>query len=69
MDCTLSNLFQNVFLLSSFSFIVLKLHAFKDRINDDKKDFGRYHAYDIFSSIIEMDDIDWIAAQSQFIFY
>lgn len=69
VDRSLTNLFQNVFLLSSFSFIVLKLHAFKDRINDDKKDFGRYHAYDIFSAIIEMDDIDWEAAQAQYISY
>lgn len=69
VDRSLTNLFQNVFLLSSFSFIVLKLHAFRDRINDDKKDFGRYHAYDIFSAIIEMDDIDWKASQSQYTSY
>ena len=66
VDSSLKNKFKNVYLLSAFSFIILKLHAFRDRINDEKKDYGRYHAYDIFSSIIEMDENDWKVSKSQF---
>lgn len=58
--------FRNIFLPSSLSFIILKLHAFRDRINDEEKDFGRHHAYDIFSAIIEMDELDWKNAKHQF---
>jgi hypothetical protein len=51
------------------SFLILKLHAFRDRINDNKKEYGRHHAYDIFASIIEMDENDWKDAKSQYEVY
>lgn len=57
--------FTNIFLPSSMSFIVLKLFAFRDRIQDEKKDFGRHHAYDIFASILDMDEDDWKSAARQ----
>lgn len=64
----LSGDFNNIFLPSSMSFIVLKLFAFRDRIQDEKKDFGRHHAYDIFATVLDMDENDWktAALQSEF---
>lgn len=29
-------------------------------------DFGRYHAYDIFATIIDMDEGDWMNAEKHF---
>lgn len=57
--------FKNIYLPSSFSFLVMKLHAFRDRINDTNKEFGKHHAYDIFATIRNMDEADWITAVQQ----
>jgi hypothetical protein len=62
----LKNKFRNVFLPSSFSFIILKLHAFRDRMNKEENDYGRHHAYDIFTAIIEMDETDWNNSKSMY---
>ncbi len=32
----------------AFSYLLMKLHAFRDRKNDQKKDQGRHHALDIY---------------------
>lgn len=32
----------------AFSYLLMKLHAFRDRMNDPKKDQGRHHALDIY---------------------
>ncbi len=32
----------------AFSYLLMKLHAFRDRMNDQKKDQGRHHALDIY---------------------
>lgn len=50
---------SNLFILSSFNYIILKLHAFRDRVNDSSVDFGQHHAYDIFATVIDMDKTDW----------
>lgn len=57
--------FTNIYLTSVMSFIILKLFAFSDRILDEKKDFGRHHAYDIFASILDMSENDWKSAAQQ----
>lgn len=54
---------SNLFILSSFNYIILKLHAFRDRVNDESVDFGQHHAYDIFATVIDMDKIDWENAE------
>ncbi|MCC6549623.1 MAG: hypothetical protein IT279_06095 [Ignavibacteriaceae bacterium] len=61
----LRGIFPNVFLPSAMSYIILKLFAFRDRIQDEKKDYGRHHAYDIFASILDMDEDDWKTAARQ----
>jgi hypothetical protein len=55
-------LFSNLFIVSSFNYILLKLHAFKDCLYDIEADNGRHHAYDIFSTVLDMDEQDWINA-------
>lgn len=32
----------------AFTYILMKLGAYRDRMNDDDKDFGRHHALDIY---------------------
>ena len=56
--------FQNVYIPSSFDFIILKLHAFRDRKDDESSEFGRHHAYDIFTTITDMSEEDWEVAKS-----
>ena len=54
---------SNLFILSSFNYIVLKLHAFRDRLNDESVNYGQHHAYDIFATVIDMDQTDWDNAE------
>lgn len=58
--------YTNLYIVSSFNYIILKLHAFRDRLEDPGVDFGRYHAYDIFATVIDMDESDWINAGKHF---
>lgn len=37
-----------------FSFLLLKLFAYRDRREDEGKDFGRYHAYDLYRIVAMM---------------
>jgi len=53
----------NLYLVSSFNYIILKLHALRDRVNDAQSDFGLHHAYDIFATVIDMDENDWANAK------
>ncbi len=55
-----------VFIPSSFNYLVLKLHAFRDRRDDESSDYGRHHAMDIFTTITDMSREDWAAAEAHF---
>ena len=57
---------DNIFIISSYNYIILKLHAFKDRKEDPTVDLGRHHAYDIFATICDMDEDDWKNAKRHF---
>lgn len=50
---------------SSLNYLVLKLHAFKDRheVSDANPDGGRHHALDIFRIVTDMRESDWESAQ------
>lgn len=52
-----------LFIPSAFNFLILKLHAFEDRKNDEAGDFGRHHAWDIFAAVIRMGEQDWATAK------
>ncbi len=49
---------------SSMNYLILKLHAFKDRheITDKNPDGGRHHAFDIFRIVTDMRETDWESA-------
>lgn len=42
-----------------FTFIMMKLFAFRDRITDSNKDFGRYHALDIYAILAMTSETEW----------
>ncbi len=43
-----------VFLPHPFTYLVLKLFALRDRLEDEKKDYGAYHSFDIYRIIAMM---------------
>jgi len=52
----------DVFLPHPFSFLLMKLFAFKDRLNDPNKDLGRYHALDLYSILATTTEQEWTEA-------
>ena len=48
-----------VFLPHPFTFLMMKLFAFKDRINNPDKEFGRYHALDIYTILATTMEGEW----------
>lgn len=57
---------SNIFIPSGFNYIILKLHAYRDRVEDESVDLGRHHKYDIFGVIKDMDRSDWKNAAAHF---
>lgn len=55
-----------VLIPSSFNYLVLKLHAFRDRRDDKESDYGRHHAMDIFTTTTDMSREDWADAEAHF---
>jgi hypothetical protein len=48
-----------VFLPHPFTYITMKLFALRDRLEDEEKDFGAYHAFDIYRVISMMTEEEW----------
>ncbi|PKN67820.1 MAG: hypothetical protein CVU57_00995 [Deltaproteobacteria bacterium HGW-Deltaproteobacteria-15] len=48
-----------VFLPHPFTFLMMKLFAFKDRLDDPDKEFGRYHALDLYSILATTTEEEW----------
>lgn len=46
-----------------FTYIMLKLFALRDRLNDPEKDYGRHHALDIFTVVATMSEEEWSVSQ------
>jgi hypothetical protein len=42
-----------------FTFVMMKLFAFRDRVDDKEKDYGRYHALDIYSVLGTTTENEW----------
>ena len=42
---------------------MMKLFAFKDRLKDSKKEFGSYHALDLYSILATTTEAEWRQAQ------
>ena len=64
LDIDLDN--PTVYIPSSFNYLVLKLHAFSDRKDDQQADQGRHHALDIFTTVTDMSKTDWENAEQHF---
>lgn len=41
------------------TFAMMKLFAFRDRSKDTKKEFGRYHALDLYASLATANETEW----------
>ena len=48
-----------IYLPHPFSYLVMKLFALRDRLEDEEKDFGAYHAFDIYRIIAMMTESEW----------
>ena len=48
-----------IFLPHPYTFLMMKLYAFKDRLKDDNKEFGRYHALDLYTILATMMETEW----------
>lgn len=50
---------SEVLLPHPYTFLMMKLFAFKDRIDDNRKDYGRYHALDMYTVVAMMTESEW----------
>ncbi|OGS33259.1 MAG: hypothetical protein A2293_04345 [Elusimicrobia bacterium RIFOXYB2_FULL_49_7] len=48
-----------VYVPHPFSFLMMKLFAFSDRLEDPTKDFGRYHALDLYTITATITKKEW----------
>lgn len=48
-----------IYLPHPFSYLVMKLFALRDRLEDAEKDFGAYHAFDIYRIVGMMTESEW----------
>ncbi|MCK5133159.1 MAG: hypothetical protein KAR40_13540 [Candidatus Sabulitectum sp.] len=51
-----------VFTPHAFTFLMMKLFAFRDRYTDKNKDYGIYHALDIYSILATTTEEEWESA-------
>jgi hypothetical protein len=54
-----SNAQAVVYLPHPLTFALMKLFAFRDRVNDENKQYGSYHALDIYGIIATMSEMEW----------
>lgn len=50
---------SEVFLPHPYTFLMMKLFAFRDRVNDADKSFGRYHALDLYTILATTTEKEW----------
>lgn len=48
-----------VFLPHPYTFSLMKLFAFRDRLDDKNKEFGRYHALDLYTILATTTEPEW----------
>ncbi|MCK4504020.1 MAG: hypothetical protein KAW14_00265 [Candidatus Aegiribacteria sp.] len=48
-----------VYLPHAFTFLMMKLFAYKDRYEDEDKEYGRYHALDMYSILATTTETEW----------
>jgi hypothetical protein len=50
---------SEIFLPHPYTFSMMKLFAFRDRLDDPDKEFGRYHALDLYTILATMTEDEW----------
>jgi hypothetical protein len=50
---------SEVFLPHPYTFLMMKLFAFRDRLDDADKEYGRYHALDLYTIIATTGEEEW----------
>jgi hypothetical protein len=50
---------SEIFLPQPYTFLMMKLFAFRDRLNDPNKEFGRYHALDLYTILATTTEEEW----------
>jgi len=50
---------SEIFLPHPYTFAMMKLFAFKDRLDDPDKEFGRYHALDLYTILATTTEEEW----------
>ena len=50
---------RDVFVPHAYTFSMMKLFAFRDRFNDTDKEYGRYHALDIYTIMATTGEEEW----------
>lgn len=50
---------SDIFLPHPYTSLMMKLFAFRDRANDERKEFGRYHALDLYSILALTTEQEW----------
>lgn len=48
-----------IFIPQPYTFLTMKLFAFRDRMHDANKDFGRYHALDLYTILASTTEDEW----------
>jgi hypothetical protein len=48
-----------IFLPHPYTFLMMKLFAFRDRLDDADKEFGRYHALDLYTILATTGEREW----------
>jgi hypothetical protein len=56
-----------IFLPHSFTFLMMKLFAFRDCMNDAAKDYGRHHAIDMYTIVAMMTEVDWDSSVAMYV--
>lgn len=54
----------SVFVPEAFPYVMMKLHAFRDRKEDANKDLGRHHALDVYTIVGMMTEAEYERARS-----
>ncbi len=50
---------SEIFLPHPYTFLMMKLFAFRDRLDDPNKEFGRYHALDLYTILVTTTEEEW----------
>jgi len=49
-----------IYLPHPFSYLLLKLHALRDRVHDESTEYGRHHAFDLYTTLATMTEEEWV---------